>query len=101
MQRAHHDRVVDLPVGEGAALVWAHGVHGANGAVRQQEYGDLSALHDVRAALADGQIDDAVVMCPLHQYAFSFDTGACTSEGVESVRTYPASVRGGILTLSV
>ncbi|WP_213572282.1 Rieske 2Fe-2S domain-containing protein [Rhodococcus sp. USK13] len=93
--------VHDLTPGEGRTYV----VQGRQVAVFLLSDGTVRAMDAVcphkGGPLADGQIDDAVVMCPLHQYAFSFDTGACTSEGVESVRTYPASVRGGILTLSV
>ena len=49
--------------------------------------------------LADGQIDDTGVVCPMHQYAFSFDTGACTGRGIGSVRTYAVSVADGRILL--
>jgi nitrite reductase/ring-hydroxylating ferredoxin subunit len=51
--------------------------------------------------LADGQFDQAVVVCPLHQYAFAFDTGACTSAGVAPVRTYAAHVVDGRIRLTL
>lgn len=45
--------------------------------------------------LADGQFDRAKVVCPLHQYAFAFGDGACTSDGVGSVEVYRVEGRGG------
>ncbi|MBF0660442.1 Rieske 2Fe-2S domain-containing protein [Rhodococcus sp. (in: high G+C Gram-positive bacteria)] len=50
--------------------------------------------------LADGQIDHTGVVCPLHQYAFSFDTGACAAHGIGSVRTYAVQVSEGRILLS-
>ncbi|MBM7460898.1 nitrite reductase small subunit NirD [Rhodococcus coprophilus] len=50
--------------------------------------------------LADGQIDDTGVVCPLHQYVFSFDTGTCATKGIGSVRTYPVQVSEGRILLS-
>lgn len=50
--------------------------------------------------LADGQIDDSAVVCPLHQYSFSFDTGACAGRGVGSVRIYPVRVNDGRILLA-
>lgn len=45
--------------------------------------------------LADGQFDLGQVVCPLHQYAFRFTDGACTSEGVGSVQTCRVEDRDG------
>jgi nitrite reductase (NADH) small subunit len=42
--------------------------------------------------LADGQVDATVVVCPLHAYAFRLADGACTSDGIGKVHTYPAEV---------
>ncbi|MGB3673106.1 MAG: nitrite reductase small subunit NirD [Candidatus Nanopelagicales bacterium] len=45
--------------------------------------------------LADGQLDGDVVVCPLHQYAYSLTGGACTDEGIGSVAVYEAQVSDG------
>lgn len=50
--------------------------------------------------LADGQIDETGVVCPMHQYAFSFETGVCAAHGIGSVRTYAVEVSDGRILLS-
>ncbi len=45
--------------------------------------------------LADGQSDLGVVVCPLHQYAFRFSDGGCTTSSIGSVRTYQIADQGG------
>lgn len=35
-----------------------------------------------------GQSDTGTVVCPLHQYAFRFADGTCTSAGIDAVRVY-------------
>ncbi|MDV2475508.1 Rieske 2Fe-2S domain-containing protein [Rhodococcus zopfii] len=91
--------ITDLTAGEGRAYV----VDGRQIAVYLLADGTVRATDAMcphRAGpLADGQIDDAVVVCPLHQYAFSFETGACTTAGIGSVRTYPAHVVDGRIHL--
>ena len=51
--------------------------------------------------LADGQIDPDLVVCPLHQYAFRFDTGRCTAPGIDPVHIYPARVHDGRIVVTV
>lgn len=84
--------ITDLTRGEGRTYV----VDGRQLAVFLLADGTVRAVDAVcphkGGPLADGQIDGSVVICPLHQYAFSFDTGACASEGVGAVHTYPARV---------
>ena len=76
-----------IPFGEGRAF----GVDGEQVAVFRLRDGTLRALSAVcphrGGPIADGTIDREVVMCPLHQHAFSLDTG-CSSTGAEPLRTY-------------
>ncbi|MBC2638327.1 MULTISPECIES: Rieske 2Fe-2S domain-containing protein [unclassified Rhodococcus (in: high G+C Gram-positive bacteria)] len=93
--------VSDLTPGEGRTYV----VQNRQVAVFLLSDGTVRAMDAVcphrGGPLADGQIDAGGVMCPLHQYAFSFDTGACASDGVGSVRTYTASIRDGSVVVHV
>ena len=41
--------------------------------------------------IADGQIDDRIVLCPLHMNAFDLDTG-CSTTGAEPLSTYDVRV---------
>jgi nitrite reductase/ring-hydroxylating ferredoxin subunit len=90
----------DLTPGEGRAYV----VDGRQIAVFLLGDGTVRAMDAVcphrGGPLADGQIDESVVMCPLHQYTFSLDDGTCPS-GIDSVRTYPAAVVDGKITVEV
>ena len=67
--------ITDLTAGEGRT----YAVDGRQIAVYLLSDGTLRATDAMcphkAGPLADGQIDDAVVVCPLHQYSFSFDTG--------------------------
>lgn len=93
--------VTDLTAGEGRTYV----VDGrqiavfllGDGTVRAT---DASCPHRA-GPLADGQIDADQVVCPLHQYGFRFDTGACTGDGVPAVRVYPAAVRDGVVVVEL
>lgn len=94
--------VGDLTVGEGRAYV----VGGRQVAVFLLSDGTVRAVDAVcphrGGPLADGQADLAVLVCPLHQHAFSLATGVCaTSGGVGAVRVYPASVRDGVVLVEV
>ena len=67
--------VDQIPFGEGRAF----GVDGEQVAVFRLRDGTLRALSAVcphrGGPIADGTIDRQVVMCPLHQHAFSLETG--------------------------
>ncbi len=90
----------DLTPGEGRAYV----VDGKQVAVFLLSDGSVRAMDAVcphrGGPLADGQIDGSVVVCPLHQYAFSLDDGTCPS-GIDSVRTYPTAVVNGKVTVEL
>ncbi|MDJ0394967.1 nitrite reductase (NAD(P)H) small subunit [Rhodococcus sp. G-MC3] len=90
----------DLTPGEGRAYV----VDGKQVAVFMLGDGTVRAMDAVcphkGGPLADGQIDGKVVMCPLHQYTFSLDDGSCAG-GIDSVRTYPAAIVDGKVTVEV
>lgn len=92
--------VEDLTPGEGRAYV----VDGKQVAVFLLGDGTVRAMDAVcphrGGPLADGQIDGSVVMCPLHQYAFSLEDGSCPG-GVKGVRTYPAAVVDGTVTVQL
>ncbi len=87
--------VTDLTRGEGRTYV----VDGRQIAVFLLGDGTVRAVDAVcphrGGPLADGQIDGAVVVCPLHQYQFSLDTGRCTTAGIGTAATYPARVVDG------
>ncbi|GAA4474526.1 non-heme iron oxygenase ferredoxin subunit [Rhodococcus olei] len=93
--------LTDLTPGEGRTYV----VDGRQIAVFLLPDGTVRATDAVcphRAGpLADGQIDGAAVVCPLHQYAFRFDTGTCTTESVAPVRVYPAAIRDGAVVVRI
>ncbi|MBE4718926.1 Rieske (2Fe-2S) protein [Pseudarthrobacter sp. AB1] len=79
--------VDQIPFGEGRAF----GVDGEQVAVFRLRDGSLRALSAVcphrGGPIADGTVDLQVVICPLHQHAFSLETG-CSSTGAEPLRTY-------------
>jgi nitrite reductase/ring-hydroxylating ferredoxin subunit len=50
--------------------------------------------------IADGQIDDKVVLCPLHLNAFELDTG-CSTTGAASLRIYPVHLEDGEIVVFV
>ncbi|SNS20639.1 Rieske (2Fe-2S) protein [Rhodococcoides kyotonense] len=90
----------DLTPGEGRAYV----VDGRQVAVFLLGDGTVRATDAVcphrGGPLADGQIDGSVVVCPLHQYAFSLDDGTCAS-GIDAVATYPAAIVDGKVTVEL
>lgn len=77
-----------VPVGEGRTFV----VAGEQVAVFRLRDGSLRALSAVcphrGGPIADGQIDQLLVVCPLHQNAFDLDTG-CSVTGAAPLRSYP------------
>jgi nitrite reductase (NADH) small subunit len=80
----------EIPVGEGRAYV----VDGTEVAVYRLRDGSLRALAAVcphrGGPLADGLIDDRVVVCPLHGHTYDLCTGVEVAVG-DSVRAYDAS----------
>jgi len=61
----------------------------------------LSAVCPHRGGpIADGQIDERVVMCPLHQNTFELATG-CSLTGAPPLRTYRVSVDADQIVLTV
>ncbi|MFJ5954442.1 Rieske (2Fe-2S) protein [Paenarthrobacter sp. NPDC092416] len=79
--------VEQIPFGEGRAF----GIDGEQVAVFRLRDGTLRALSAVcphkGGPIADGTIDQSVVMCPLHQNSFELDTG-CSTTGGKPLRTY-------------
>ncbi|WP_149360330.1 Rieske (2Fe-2S) protein [Lolliginicoccus suaedae] len=93
--------ITDLTPGEGRAYV----VEGQQIAVFLLPDGTVRATAAVcphrGGPLADGQIDNTVVMCPLHQYGFSLATGECTAGDVPPVTVHHAEVRDGTILVTV
>ncbi|HET9650275.1 MAG TPA: Rieske (2Fe-2S) protein [Microlunatus sp.] len=80
-----------IPPGEGRAF----DVAGEQVAIFRLRNGSLRAVSAVcphkGGPIADGQIDNGVVLCPLHLNAFSLDTG-CSTSFATPLRTYRVSV---------
>lgn len=80
-----------VPIGEGRTFA----VEGEQIAVFHLRDGTFRALSAVcthrGGPIADGTIDQRVVMCPLHQNVFELDTG-CSTTGAASLRSYPVHV---------
>ncbi len=78
----------EVPVGEGRA----YAVDGEQVAVFRLSSGALRAVSAIcphaGGPLADGQIDDQVVICPLHMNVFELDTG-CSRSGQPDLTSYP------------
>lgn len=83
-----------IPPGEGRAF----GIDGEQVAVFRLRDGSLRAVSGVcphrGGPIADGTIDQKVVICPLHQHAFDLATG-CSTTGAEPLQSYRISVDGG------
>ena len=86
--------VDQIPFGEGRAFA----VRGHQVAVFRKRDGSLRALSAVcphkGGPIADGQIDNKVVLCPLHLNAFELDTG-CSTTGAAPLRTYRVAIDDG------
>lgn len=93
--------VADLTFGEGRAYV----ADGTQIAVFLLDNGELRATSAVcphkAGPIADGQVDLGVVVCPLHQYAFSLASGRCASEGVGRLAVYNAWQENGRILVSL
>jgi nitrite reductase (NADH) small subunit len=83
--------VEQVPHGEGRAF--ALGDHQV--AVFRKRDGSLRAVSAAcphkGGPIADGQIDNKVVLCPLHLNAFELDTG-CSTTGAAPLRTYRVDI---------
>ena len=80
----------EIPVGEGRAYV----VDGLQVAIFRLPSGGLRAVSAIcphaGGPLADGQIDDQVLICPLHLNVFDLDTG-CSRSGQPDLASYPVT----------
>lgn len=89
----------DIPVGEGRA----YAVADLQIAVFRLRNGPLRATQALcphsGGPLADGQVDDSVVLCPLHAAAFDLQTGAART-GHPPVTVYPVRVIDGCVTVT-
>ena len=83
--------VDEIPLGEGRA----YAVDGDMVAVFRLRYGSLRAVSAVcphaGGPLADGQVDNKVVICPLHLNAFDLATG-CSTTGPYALTVYAVHV---------
>lgn len=93
-------RLAQVPVGEGRAFA----VDGEQVAVFHLRDGSLRAVTAVcphrGGPIADGQIDDRVVICPLHANTFDLTTGQCLT-GPLALRSYPVALDDGEIVLTV
>jgi nitrite reductase (NADH) small subunit len=84
----------EIPVGEGRAYI----VEGTEVAVYRLRDGTLRALGAVcphrGGPLADGLIDDRVVICPLHGHTYDLCTGTELT-GRDGVRAYSVIIDDG------
>ena len=91
--------VDQIPVGEGRAFE----VGGEQVAVFRLRNGSVRAVSAVcphrGGPIADGQIDDRIVLCPLHLNGFELDTG-CSTTGEAPLRSYRVSVSGDQIFLA-
>lgn len=92
--------VADIPHGEGRA----YAVAGEQVAVFRLRDGSLRATSAVcphrGGPLADGQIDDRVVLCPLHLNAFDLTSGECLTAAY-ALHTYPVRVDGNVVVVTL
>ena len=92
--------VDDIPRGEGRA----YAVGNEQVAVFRLRDGSLRALSAVcphqGGPIADGQIDDRVVLCPLHMNTFDLTSGECLTAAF-ALRTYPVRVDGADVVVTV
>jgi nitrite reductase (NADH) small subunit len=53
------------------------------------------------AILAEGLIDDDLIICPLHAFAFEVKTGRCVDDETCSVRRYPVRECAGTVEVGL
>jgi nitrite reductase/ring-hydroxylating ferredoxin subunit len=92
--------VDQIPYGEGRAFA----IGGHQIAVFRRRDGSLHALSAVCShkggPIADGQIDNSVVFCPLHLNAFELESG-CSTTGAAPLQTYPVDLDDGQIVVYV
>lgn len=80
----------------------AYEVDGETIAVFRTPDGALHAINDTcphaGASLAEGDLEDGCVTCPLHAWRFELATGECP-DFAASVKTFPVKEEGGRLLL--
>ena len=82
-----------VPFGEGRTFAVA-GEQVAVFRLRSGRWYALSAVCPHRGGpIADGQVDERVVVCPLHQNTFELATG-CSITGAAPLRSYPVAIDG-------
>ena len=89
-----------IPVGEGRAF----DVAGEQVAVFRLRSGEVHALSAVcphrGGPIADGQLDQKVVLCPLHLNAFELATG-CSRTGQPDLASYAVTAENGHIVLEL
>jgi nitrite reductase/ring-hydroxylating ferredoxin subunit len=90
--------ITDIPLGEGRTFA----VDGDMIAVFRLRDGSLRAVSAVcphkGGPLADGQIDNSIVVCPLHLFAWDLATG-CSQSGQAPINVYPVREDEGQILL--
>ncbi|GIF05584.1 Rieske (2Fe-2S) protein [Actinoplanes siamensis] len=88
----------DIPLGEGRAYAVGDDMI----AVFRLRDGSLRAVSAVcphkGGPLADGQIDNSVVVCPLHLFSWDLSTG-CSQSGQPPIAVYPVRADDGQIVL--
>lgn len=93
--------ISDLTHGEGRAYA-VGGVQIAVFRVGADEVRATGAVCPHRGGpIADGQVDGAKVVCPLHQFAYAFTDGACSDPSIGSLPVYPARVVDGVVEVAL
>jgi nitrite reductase (NADH) small subunit len=94
-------RLDEIPRGEGRT----YAVGGEQVAVFRLRDGSLRAIDAVcphrGGPLADGLIDEHVVVCPLHGHAFDTSTGCEVGGSGMSVRSFPVAAVDGSIRLNL
>lgn len=53
------------------------------------------------AALAEGEVKDGLLVCPLHHFKFNLETGRCLMPKHLRVQTFPVTREGDTLTIQL